>query len=390
MDRRQSILKYTTKDQRGIEIGPWFNPIAPKREGYRCLSLDVFDSETLRTRAAGDPNIAPEFIPLIEDVDLVGSCTHIGELVKARGEAGTFDYVVSSHNFEHLPNPICFLQGCAEALRPGGMLSMAIPDRRACFDYFRPVTRLSDWIQAYIEERSRPSRAQDFDSRELFARYDDGKQRAFAFFRNNPPAKVSVDLGLDIVLRDWMQRMRAMDENYYDAHCSVFTPSSFELLVRDAAYLGLAPFEVVEIFDSGCEFHAHLRANQFTEQLRPGNYEQIRNSLLRRIQDEAAETSTKYQETRSALEVLGGAKYQETVSALEGLAEANRNLVKANERICQLEETTQRLNKDYTYQGQLNKSIRASLTWKLASPLWRLETRGTRKKLPKSSAWSNY
>ena len=82
-------------------------------------------------------------------------------------------------------------------------------DRRACFDYFRPVTRLSDWIQAFVEDRSRPSHAQDFDPRELFARYDDGKQRAFAFFRNNPPAKVSVDLSLDIVFRDWMQRMRA-------------------------------------------------------------------------------------------------------------------------------------------------------------------------------------
>ena len=134
--------------------------------------------------------------------------------------------------------------------------------------------------------------------------------------------------------------MRAMDENYYDAHCSVFTPSSFELLIRDAAYLGLAPFEVVEIHDDGCEFHAHLRMNRSTEELRPPNYEQTRNSLLRRIQDEAAETSTKYQEMRPALKALG----------------------EANKRIHQLEE------------------IRGSLTWKLASPFWRLETRSARKK----------
>ena len=69
MDRQDAILKYTTKEQRGIEIGPWFNPIAPKREGYRCLSLDVFDLETLRKRAVEDPNIAAESIPMIEDVD---------------------------------------------------------------------------------------------------------------------------------------------------------------------------------------------------------------------------------------------------------------------------------------------------------------------------------
>ena len=202
---------------------------------------------------------------------------------------------------------------------------MAIPDRRACFDYFRPVTRLSDWIQAFVEERSRPSHAQDFDSRELFARYDDGKQRAFAFVRNGPPEKVSVDLDLDIVSGDWMQRLRTKDENYYDAHCSVFTPSSFELLVRDAAYLGLVPFEVVEIFDAGCEFHAHLRVEQSTEALRPANYEQIRNSLLHRIQDEAAETSTKYQEMRSALEGLGEAKTKESTQVLPKRKESRRS-----------------------------------------------------------------
>ena len=63
MDRRDAILKYITKEQRGIEIGPWFNPLAPKREGYSCLALDVFDSETLRKRAVDDPNIAAASIP---------------------------------------------------------------------------------------------------------------------------------------------------------------------------------------------------------------------------------------------------------------------------------------------------------------------------------------
>src|SRR4051812_21528373 len=163
MDRRDAILKYATKQQLGIEIGPWFNPIAAKRDGYRCLPLDVFDAETLRKRAADDPNISEAAAAMIEDVDLIGSSTHIGELVRARSEAGIFDYIVSSHNFEHLPNPIRFLQGCAEALKPDGVLSMAIPDRRGCFDYFRPVTRLSEWIQASIEDRCKPSHAQAFD-----------------------------------------------------------------------------------------------------------------------------------------------------------------------------------------------------------------------------------
>ena len=106
--------------------------------------------------------------------------------------------------------------------------------------------------------------------------------------------------------------------------------------MRDAAYLDLAPFEVVEIFDSGAEFHVHLRVNRSTEELRPANYEQTRNSLLRRIQDEAAETSTKYQETRSALKSPGEANNR--TDQLEA------TLAEANKRIHQLEETVQRLD----------------------------------------------
>jgi SAM-dependent methyltransferase len=365
VDRRDAILKYTAREQRGIEIGPWFNPIASKREGHRCLVLDVFDSETLRKRAADDPNIAPASIPLIEDVDLVGSSTEIGELVRARGEAGSFDYVVSSHNFEHLPNPIRFLQGCTEALRPGGILSMAIPDRRACFDYFRPVTRLSDWIQAFVEDRNRPSLAQAFDSNELFARYNDGKQRGFAYLRNNPPEKMSADLNLEGLFGRWMQRLRTNDENYYDAHCSVFTPSSFELLIRDVAYLGLAPFGVVEIVEAGCEFHAHIRFERSMEVLRPANYEETRNDLLHRIQDEAAETSTKYQKMRLEFEVH---------------PEADLLLVEANQKVRLLEEQMARLKEDYINECKLNQLIRSSFTWSLVLPFWRLETRASRQK----------
>ena len=201
---------------------------------------------------------------------------------------------------------------------------------------------------AFVEARNRPSLAQLFDSNELFARYDDGKQRAFAFLRNNPPEQMSADLNLDGLFGSWMQRLRTNDENYYDAHCSVFTPSSFELLVRDAAYLGLVPFDVVEIFDAGCEFHAHLRVEQSAEVLRPANHEQTRNALLHRIQDEATETSTKHQETRSALE----------------------DLDEASKRVHQLEETAQKLDDDNVYQRQLNKSIRGSLTWKLVCKRW--------------------
>ena len=121
MTRNEQILRGLNKSMRGLEIAPYFSPLAPKRDGYNCTTLDVFDREELVRRAAADPNIPEEGLGRIEPVDFVGSATEIADLVPSP-EHGAFDYIVSSHNFEHLPNPIRFLQGCERLLKPSGIL----------------------------------------------------------------------------------------------------------------------------------------------------------------------------------------------------------------------------------------------------------------------------
>lgn len=307
MTRRDRILKHVSTEHRGIEVGPWFNPLAPKRDGYRSLSLDVFDTETLRSRAAQDPNISDEQAAAIEDVDLIGSSVAIGDLVAARGEAGTFDYIVSSHNFEHLPNPIRFLNGCSSALRPDGILSMAIPDHRRCFDYFRPISRLSDWIQSFYINQEKPTLAQVFEGRIAFAHYNDGFSDRVDFHSDTLASTVSCDIDLD---QEWMVWSSFIDQRgsinqlaseYMDAHCSVFTPSSFELLIKDCGFLGLINFEIVEVLSEGFEFHAHLRPASDSSALRPDNYASIRTGLLHRIRDEEAENSLSHQIKRQSI-----------------------------------------------------------------------------------------
>ena len=103
--RRDRILKYVTKAMRGVEIGPYHSPLAPRREGYQCLSLDIFPAGELRRWAEDDPNISADTAARIEDVDLIGTAADIDRLV---GQ-GTLEYVISSHNLEHLPDPIRFL-----------------------------------------------------------------------------------------------------------------------------------------------------------------------------------------------------------------------------------------------------------------------------------------
>ena len=98
----------------------------------------------------------------IEEVDVIGSADQLQELIEAPFGREQFDYLLSSHNLEHLPDPIRFLQVCCQLLAVGGHVSMAIPDKRCCHDFYRPLTDVSEWLQAYHEKRTCPTPAQVF------------------------------------------------------------------------------------------------------------------------------------------------------------------------------------------------------------------------------------
>jgi len=52
----------------------------------------------------------------------------------------TYDFVLASHVFEHLANPLRTLQECKRVLKTGGALVIVVPDKRATFDRNRPFT----------------------------------------------------------------------------------------------------------------------------------------------------------------------------------------------------------------------------------------------------------
>jgi SAM-dependent methyltransferase len=281
MKRNERILKHINKQQRGIEVGGWFAPIASKAEGYNCLTLDVFDQQALIERAKADPQIDNAHIPRIQPVDLLGTSTEIENLVAARNELGQFDYIVSSHNFEHLPNPIKFLQGCGKALRTGGVLSMAIPDRRVCFDFYRSGTSLSQWIEAFMDNRVKPTQAQIFDHNSMTARHE--KRR---------PYESPLVGDIEASFAAWIRNAKEAEASYQDAHCWTFTPTSFELLVRDAHFLNLSPFTVLEISSrtKWNEFFVHLTNTGYNQEARQPikaqEHQAVRQRLVSRsVQD---------------------------------------------------------------------------------------------------------
>jgi SAM-dependent methyltransferase len=289
MTRQQHITKHISKAMRGIEVAPWHSPIVPKREGYNCVTLDVFDTAALRQRAKDDPQVDDALIERIEDVEIVGSAVEIERLVEARGELGTYDYIISSHNFEHLPNPVKFLQGCSRVLKPDGMLSMALPDKRGCFDYFKPHSTTADFIEAFFENRAKPRPAQVFLSQSLHATYG-GDAAKFVFDQNADPGQVTANKVLEESFAAWQARRESGDDEYVDTHCWAFTPCSFCLLALELRRLELSCFDLLEAMGTnGAEFYVHLRNSPDTPTA--ANFYEMRHKLLHGIQNETAENT---------------------------------------------------------------------------------------------------
>lgn len=263
MNRLDLLRRYTTKADLGIEIAPYFNPIVTKAAGYNVMIVDVFDTATLRQRVLDDPLIPDSKVGDVESVDFVSDASDLLTAVEARGLVGQFAYIVSSHNFEHLPNPVRFLQGCSAALRPGGMLTMAIPDYRACFDHFRMPTRLSDWLAAYHRGYTRPAPETRFDFRADQSMYmRDGVATVGCDIAIDDPAGFLPSRVMRHAYAEYLADLAAPPP-YKDAHCSAVCGTSFELMVRDLRHLGVIDLEVAEVVPTlGLEFFVHLRKPQ--------------------------------------------------------------------------------------------------------------------------------
>ncbi len=273
LTREEILLKHVSKEKKGLEIAPWFRPLAPKKHGYNCMVLDVFNKQRLIDNASADPEIPDDFIPNIEDVDFVGSASDLANLLCGRIDIHSLDYIISSHNFEHIPNPIAFLQNCAQYLRSTGLLIMAIPDLRCCFDYFRWPTTLVEWLNAYYANKVKP------DSFDVFR---DNFCRANNFGRiDYPRSEIVVETNLKNAFEQLNESLLGHDSNYIDAHCSVFTPSSFQLLIAELNYLGLISLQVVDVsMTHGNEFFVHLAPAKEMDKWSDADFCNIRRRLL--------------------------------------------------------------------------------------------------------------
>jgi SAM-dependent methyltransferase len=245
-DRAATLTKNLKLEKQGLEIGPLARPIVPKK-GTGVLYADHLPTDKLHDKYRGDERVSNE---QIQGVDIVVGPSGIADAVGSR----RFNYVLASHVIEHIPNPLEWFNEIYGFMEPGGILSLAIPDKRYCFNRLRGLTTVADWIGAWLQKATRPTPVQILDQLSNEVRYHGD----IAWEENID----SHDLTRAVAQREALKiAIDAMySDEYRDIHCWVFTPRSFCNLLRRLSVFGLFNFCVANFHDTvGGEFFVQLQ-----------------------------------------------------------------------------------------------------------------------------------
>jgi predicted SAM-dependent methyltransferase len=216
--RRRLANRYLSGS--GLEIGALHRPLRT-RAGATVRYVDRMDTPTLRSHYR---ELATE--DLVE-VDIVDD----GEKLETQPD-GSADFVIANHFIEHTEDPLGTLSNHLRVLRSGGILYLAVPDRRHTFDAERAPTTL-DHLQRDHDEGPGWSRAIH--------------QEEWARLVDKVPAE------------EVAERVRVLERDDYSIHFHVWAPDEFAEVLRHARDERRLPFTIEAMQPNHHEFIAVLR-----------------------------------------------------------------------------------------------------------------------------------
>ena len=122
----------------GIEIGALNHPMRLPA-GCSVRYADAFTSAELRKKYPAELHGYE-----IVEVDILTDAHLLSGVAD-----GSLDFVIANHVLEHLENPLLALQNMMRVLRTGGVLFLALPDKRHSFDKDRPCTSFEHILEDF-------------------------------------------------------------------------------------------------------------------------------------------------------------------------------------------------------------------------------------------------
>ena len=195
----------------GIEIGALQKPT----QLNAACQVRYIDRMSLQKLLEHYPEMAQIPVQAPDIVDDGQLLTHIAE--------DSQDFAIANHFLEHCPDPIRSIHNMLRVVKVGGILFLAVPDKRHTFDLRRPVTPYAVLKNAYISGQRR-------GTAELFYEW------AHLVY-NLPPEQAKT-------------RAEQLIEEDYSIHYNVWATSDLLNFLMSAQHDFQSPFELVAVVSS--------------------------------------------------------------------------------------------------------------------------------------------
>jgi SAM-dependent methyltransferase len=233
----------------GLEIAPFYRPTLLKGH-YNIYYTDYTTAEELIKKHAS-LSIAEQIKEHTVAVDFIW---HPGRALSDCVSNVKFDYAIASHVIEHVPNVIGWLTQIFSVLKTGGILSLAVPDKRYTFDAYRSETQVHELIDLWLRNQSTPSPAQIFD---MLSHACDVPSNSLKPAEEGIPFETlnrnySDQQALEFAM--WAYKTG----EYLDIHCSVFTAERFRKIFLKLCELGILNISISEPISCDGEFFIQM------------------------------------------------------------------------------------------------------------------------------------
>lgn len=248
---RIDFINLIPKNKLILEIGPLAFPCMDVNSD-NVQTVDYFSQEELKENYKDDQNVDVNKICKVDYI-LKGT-TKYSDIIPKQ-----FEYCFSSHNIEHVPCLITFLNNVSSILIDDSYFVLCIPDYRYCFDHFRNPSNIFEVLNSYYKKQDKPSAVSILESKYAIQSCSNDSKKHWDTLESSIK-NIFVSINEDITfinsnknkiindIEKIKQYFHDSENTYIDAHCWKFTPFIFRNILEILFETNYIDFQVERIY----------------------------------------------------------------------------------------------------------------------------------------------
>jgi SAM-dependent methyltransferase len=260
---RLDFINLVPQDKMILEVGPLAFP-SMNIQKSNIHTVDYFSKEELIENYKNDKNVDKNKICDVTYV--IKDAINYNEIIPK-----IFDGCFSSHNIEHVPCLITFLNNISSILKDNSYFFLCIPDYRYCFDHFRNPSHIFEVLDSFYNKQNKPSAISHLESNYLTCHNNSEKHWDTL---NNSIRNIFVSINeKNEFLKNQTNKIINEIESikniytkckneYIDSHCWKFTPFVFYNIIYilyETKYIDLRVERIYKTLKGSNEFYVILK-----------------------------------------------------------------------------------------------------------------------------------